>query len=113
MIRKVRPAFEVKADRKGSFLAWFETLDKNSGDYKLVVDVLSILKANVSSGTQIPKDRWPRVYVKKYDINNLYKIDILGGRRLTYTILGDERGYFVIILDYFSLHKEYEKFFKY
>jgi len=44
------------------------------------------LKANVSTGIPIPKKLWPKLYVKKYGINNLYKIDIRGGKRLTYRL---------------------------
>ena len=111
MPKKARPAKNVKGSK--DFWASLHVLDKSSDEYKTIDEALSLLKANVTSGTHIQKDRWPRKYVREYGINNLYKYDLSSGRRLTYIIVGEDDGCSVIVLDYFRTHKEYEEFFGY
>ncbi len=112
MTRKVKPKVQVKTSRIGTFLAWYNSLDERSDGRKAVDEVVSAIEADISVGTKVPKDRWPKVYVKKYGINNLYKIDMHGGYRITYTILSEGSILLAILLDRFS-HKEYEEFFGY
>ncbi len=111
MTRKARPALWVRGSKE--FQARFGALDKDLDEYRAVDQTLSVLKNNILAGVQVPKKQWPRVYVKEYEINNLYKVDIRGGRRLTYTIVAEDQGCSVSMLDYFRSHKEYEVFFGY
>ena len=39
---------------------------------------IGILKANPEYGTHISKDRTPREYVRDYDANNLWKVNLSG-----------------------------------
>ena len=113
LLVRTKRIFQVKASKEGNFLAWYQSLDVNSTEFGEVDEVLSSLKENATLGTRIPKDRWPKIYIKRYGINNLYKIDIRSGRRITYTILAEHDNCFVMILDCFLSHKDYEKFFGY
>ena len=73
---------------------------------------IEILKANPEYGNHIPKDRIPKEYVRDYDVNNLWKIDLSGAWRMIYTIRGTEVEIISLILDIMN-HRDYEKKFKY
>ncbi len=62
-------------------------------------------------GVQIPKRLIPKEY-KKYNVDNLWKINLPEAWRLIYTIKRDEVVILGIILEWVD-HKEYEKRFKY
>lgn len=63
-------------------------------------------------GIQIPKRMIPKVFIKKYGIDNLWKYDLPKGWRLLYSIAKDEIVVISIILEWVD-HKDYEKRFKY
>ena len=70
------------------------------------------IKNNPSCGTKIPKKLWPRVYIEKYNILNLWKYDLPNSWRLIYTIKEDDIQVIGVILEWFD-HKNYERRFKY
>jgi len=71
------------------------------------------LQQNAFSGIQIPKRLWPKDYIKKYGINNLWKYDLPNSWRLIYTITPENEVELIsAILEWFD-HKEYERRFKY
>ena len=70
------------------------------------------LKQNPESGIKIPRKFWPKEYVKKYKIDNLWKYDLPNAWRLIYTIAKGEVKIMAIILEWFD-HKTYEKRFGY
>ena len=51
-------------------------------------------------------------YIKNYDVNNLWKLNLCGAGRMIYTIRGSEVDIISLILDIMN-HKDYEKKFKY
>jgi len=51
---------------------------------------IELLKANPEYGIHIPKNRIPKEYVRDYDVNNLWKINLSGAWRMIYTIRGSE-----------------------
>ncbi|MFA7709242.1 MAG: hypothetical protein WCX82_03850 [archaeon] len=67
---------------------------------------------NPHCGIKIPKYLWPKEYLQKYNITNLYKFDFSNGWRITYTIQGHKIEIISVIIEWFS-HKEYERKFKY
>lgn len=73
---------------------------------------LNALENNAVSGIQIPKKLIPKEYIKKYHIDNLWKINLPKGFRLIYTIVNSEVVVISILVDWFN-HKEYERKFKY
>ena len=73
---------------------------------------IEILRANPEYGNHIPKDRIPKEYVRDYDVNNLWKINLSGAWRMIYTIRGSEVEIISLILDIMN-HRDYEKKFKY
>jgi len=80
--------------------------------YKFIDRAMDDMKNNPSCGTKITKKLWPKIYIQKYKITNLWKYDLPGGWRLIYTIDVDEVKILNIILEWMT-HKEYEKRFKY
>ena len=70
------------------------------------------LKADAQGGIKIPRNLWPRDYVKNYGITNLYKCNLPGAQRLLYTIYVESGTVKVLAID-FMPHKEYEKLFGY
>ena len=72
-----------------------------------------VLKENAFAGDKVPRDRFPRKYVEKYGINNLYKYNLPSNYRACYTLLNDSAmGFSVIILEIMT-HKEYDVLFGY
>ena len=70
------------------------------------------MKNNPACGIKIPKRLWPKIYLQKYSITNLWKYGLPNGWRLIYTIKEDEIMILNVILEWFD-HKEYERRFKY
>jgi Txe/YoeB family toxin of Txe-Axe toxin-antitoxin module len=70
------------------------------------------LKHNPFCGVKIPKKLWPKAYVDKYQIDNLWKYDLPNAWRLIYTIKAENVTILAVVLEWFD-HKAYEKRFKY
>lgn len=80
--------------------------------YKHITKTFKDIEKNPSCGTAVPKHLIPKIYIKKYDINNLFKYDLPAGWRLLYSLKKEEIEIIAIILEWMS-HKEYERRFKY
>ena len=80
--------------------------------YGLIGRALDDLKEDPFMGIKIPRKLWPREYVQKFGINNLWKYDLPNGWRLIYTVKGDAVQIVSIILEWFD-HKSYERRFNY
>ena len=94
----------------------YESLKKGRQEEKqllIFIDrAIDDLKKNSFCGTRIPSKFWPKDYVKKYDVNNLWKYDLPNAWRLIYTVVGNEVEIISVILEWFD-HKNYERKFKY
>ncbi|MBS3123513.1 hypothetical protein J4437_02645 [Candidatus Woesearchaeota archaeon] len=91
----------------------FNSLKEDDPLKKGMVRAIQDLKENAFSGIQIPKRLFPKEYVQKYEINNLWKYDLPRGWRLMYTIApSNEVDLISAILEWFD-HKDYEKRFNY
>lgn len=73
---------------------------------------IDFLKANPRYGIHISKDKIPKEYIQKFDINNLWKINLSGAWRMLYSIRGNEIEILSLILDILD-HKKYNKKFGY
>ncbi len=63
--------------------------------YKFIERAIKDLKQNPACSIKIPKKLWPKDYLQKYQITNLWKYDLPDGWRLIYTIKADD----VIVLN--------------
>ena len=95
---------------------YFELLKKGKFEdkelFKFIDRAMDDLKKDPTCGTKIPRKLWPKIYIQKYRITNLWKYDLPNAWRLIYTIETDEVKIINIILEWFN-HKDYEKRFNY
>jgi len=91
----------------------FNSLKEDDPIKKAMIRAIQDLKENAFFGIQIPKRLFPKEYVQKYGINNLWKYDLPRGWRLLYTIApNNEVELISAILEWFD-HKDYERRFGY
>ncbi|MBI5872364.1 type II toxin-antitoxin system RelE/ParE family toxin [archaeon] len=94
----------------------FERLKNGKFEQKQLYDFINramdYLKKNPQAGIHVPERNWPKEYIQKYNINNLWKYDLPKNWRLIYTIKGTEVEILAVILEWFS-HKEYDRKFGY
>lgn len=80
--------------------------------FRFINRALDDLKENPFVGVKVPKRLWPKEYIQKYRIRNLWKYDLPNGWRLIYAIRGNALEIVAIVLEWFS-HKDYERKFGY
>jgi len=111
MSKEISVAFISKKLKAG-----FESLKEGEYEerklYKFIDRAIDDMKKNPTCGTKIPKKLWPKIYIKNYNITNLWKYNLPNVWRLIYTIESDEIRIMNIILEWFN-HKQYEKRFGY
>lgn len=105
-----RPASSVVGSH--DFAAERIVFKSNVRVMKEVERALDLLKENALSGEKIREEQWPRRYVEKYGIRNLYRYGLGGGYRITYILLSEEKRTVVVILDLLS-HPDYDRLFGY
>ncbi len=88
-------------------------MDLSSELGRKVKNVIDALKADMLVGNKIERDRWPKVYVAKYGIRNLFIARGDRGIRFAYTIVSEGNRKIVIVLECFPDHKSYEARFGY
>jgi len=59
---------------------------------KIINHGLDVLKENMFVGERIERRKFPRYYVQKFGINNLYKLNLDLRTRLIYTLVAEETG---------------------
>jgi len=79
---------------------------------KSIKNKIEVLKLNPDYGDNISKNLIPRDYIEKYQITNLYRVEIAHYWRMLYTIRGDQIEVICFILDIID-HKAYNKKFGY
>lgn len=91
-------------------------MEKGSGEakrlYALIQAATNELKSDHEAGRHVPRYLWPKEYVRKYGITNLWKYDLDSYWRLTYTITGDKVRLVLVYLEFMD-HKEYDRRFGY
>ena len=70
------------------------------------------LKENPFAGDKVKKGQMPDYYIQKYDVSNLWRIELSNYWRLVYTIQSNEVEIIDFVLDIVD-HKEYDKKFGY
>ncbi len=110
VFRKPKSAPEIRGTPE--FDEFYLSLDKNSYLYKIIDESLDTIKQNITVGTKIGKRKFPREYVVKYGITNLFKFNLDTNYRLTYTIIAEgvyQIPHVIEVMD----HKTYSRKFKY
>jgi Txe/YoeB family toxin of Txe-Axe toxin-antitoxin module len=74
--------------------------------------VRDLLKQNPFAGDQVPKRQMPPKYIQKFDVDNVWRIELADRWRLVYTITGNQIEIITFVMDIFD-HKDYDKVFGY
>ena len=94
----------------------FEKLTTGSSEekmlYEWILRAFGDLENNANCGIQLAKNLIPKIYIKTYDIENLWKYDLPKGWRLIYSVENTDITVVSIILEWFD-HKNYERRFGY
>jgi|SRR3989344_9464772 len=77
-----------------------------------ILRVKDLLKQNPFAGDQVPKRQMPDKYDKKYDAQNIWRIELADRWRLVYTITGNQVEITAFVMDIYN-HKDYDKVFGY
>lgn len=73
---------------------------------------ISDLRRDPFCGIRVPSKLWPKEYMRKYTVDNLWKYDLPDGWRLIYTVHGNEVEIISILIEWMD-HKNYERRFGY
>src|SRR5208283_4762684 len=75
---------------------------------------VEMIKSNIHYGDKVEHRLWPIEYTVKYNVNNIFRVELPGFWRLTYTLKNglSENEIVVLILDIMD-HKTYNKKFGY
>jgi Txe/YoeB family toxin of Txe-Axe toxin-antitoxin module len=91
----------------------YELLKKENPElFKFIERAIDDLKKDPYCGIAIQKRLIPKIYIKKYNIDNLWKYDLPGAWRLLYSVISDRIKIISIILEWMD-HKQYERRFGY
>jgi hypothetical protein len=110
-LRKPKPPDDLRGSPE--FAAFFQGLDSDCELYRRIRAALDAIKADMLVGDKVERKKFPKIYVRKYGIRNLFRMETGKGSRLSYTILSENKKKAVVVLEFFSSHKEYERRFGY
>lgn len=97
----------VKEETSKGIISSFDQTLLNAINQKI-----DFLKSDPEYGTHIAKNKIPKEYIQRYDINNIWKINLPKAFRMLYSLKGEEIRIFALVLDVLN-HKDYEKKFGY
>ena len=80
--------------------------------FRSVERVYGWLKENPFAGDQVQKSKIPSLYLKKYGITNLWRIELSNYWRLVYTLQSSEFEIHIFVLNIVG-HETYDKIFGY
>lgn len=86
--------------------------EKDTNFYEHIANALRNINEDATCGIKIPRRLIPKEWIKKFEIDNLYKYNLPNGWRLFYSLIGNEVEVIAIILRFMN-HKDYERLFKY
>lgn len=95
--------------------AFFRLKEGRSEEKELFSQIETAIKGLESdpmAGVRIPRRIWPKIYVQKYGITNLWKYNLPRGWRLIYTITPVSVDIVSIIIEWLD-HSAYERRFGY
>ena len=87
----------------------------NSDNQRLLKSIdykVELLKMNSMAGIQTQRKSIPSAYLHKYEIDNLWKVNLVNYWRMLYSIKGDKIEIMCFILDVMN-HERYDKIFGY
>lgn len=94
------------------FKAFLLELNIESDLYKIIKKGMGDLGNDMLVGEKVEKKKWPQIYVRKYGITSLFKLNLDRDYRLTYTIIAEGMKKIICIIEVMN-HKEYNRRFGY
>ncbi len=102
-------------DAKKIFSKLESEMNSNKQSKILYVSIARSLKrieVNPHAGIQISKKLIPKIYVRKYEVTNLWKINVSQFWRIIYWVDGKQVKVVSLVVDIVD-HKQYDKIFGY
>ena len=93
--------------------AWEEVEKTDQELSKQLMKAKEDILENAFCGRSVLKKLIPRVYIKKYEIDNLWIYDLPSGWRLLYTITTPNKIEIISVVLNWMNHKDYERLFKF
>jgi|SRR3989338_8324142 len=91
----------------------FNSLSDEDWLKRAIKKAIEKLKENAFCGERIPKNLIPKVYIQKYNIDNLWWYPLPNAWRMVYSIMTPTNiKILAVIVEYFN-HKNYERRFGY
>lgn len=81
--------------------------------FKAVTNKIELLKSNIHYGQSIAKQKIPQAYIEKYEINNLFRVELPHYWRMLYTITNEGKVEILVFILYLIDHSTYNKKFGY
>lgn len=79
---------------------------------KLIEKGINKLKYDYKYGDHVSKEKIPKEYIEKYEVKNLWKLDLSSFWRLVYTVRGSDIEVISVLLEVLD-HKKYDRKFGY
>jgi hypothetical protein len=102
---------EVAGD-PDDFIPVFDRLDKNGATYKKIKGVIKDLKNDHVVGVRIKISQVPPYYLRKHDVNAVFKVNLPDAWRLIYGILSIHNEKKALLMELFD-HGSYDRRFGY
>ncbi|MGI0069059.1 MAG: hypothetical protein ACREAN_02245 [Nitrosopumilaceae archaeon] len=94
------------------FMPIYNALPQDEPLFKTVRDVIENLKSDKIVGKHLKREQIPKYYLKKHDVNAVYKVDLPGYWRLIYGITAIHGEKMALLMELFD-HEKYNKRFGY
>lgn len=91
----------------------FNSLDEEDWLKKSIKKAIVKLKENAFCGERIKKELIPKIYIQKYNIDNLWWFPLPNAWRLLYSIIAPNNVQILSVIIEYMDHKNYERRFKY
>lgn len=107
---------QLSQEFSNEFMKLQKRAEKGQGEaehlLKLIEKGIAKLVENYEAGQKIRKKLWPKYYIEKYGVNNLWRLRLDDYWRMIYTLIGEQVRIVAVILEVLD-HKEYDKRFGY
>lgn len=102
---------EVAGD-SDDFMTIYNALDKEAPLYKAVKNIIGNLKNDNIVGVRLKQEQIPKYYLKRHDVNAVFKVDLPHYWRLVYGITTIHNEKKALLMELFD-HEKYNKRFGY
>ena len=109
----IKPSTSISFAEEKIKTAWEEVLKTDENLAKQLLKAKQDIKENAFCGRSVIKKLIPKIYFKKYGINNLWIYDLPSGWRLLYTLATPNKIEIISVVLNWMNHKDYEKLFNF